>query len=68
MPAEKGLGLDEEPPQAPAAKEPTQSGEQRPVAGPQGGAGHLAAENRNLVTEHDQFDREFFVVTPEEPE
>ena len=68
MPAEQGLGLDEEPPPAPAAKEPAQPGEQRPVAGSQRRAGHLAAEDRHLVAEHDDFDRQFVVVTPREPE
>jgi acyl transferase domain-containing protein len=68
MSAKQRLGLDEEPSQATAAQEPTQSGKQSPVAGPQRWAGHLAAQYRHLVTEHDQFDRQFFVVTPEEPE
>ena len=68
MPAQQGLGLDEEPPQASTAEEPTQSGEQRPVRWSQRRAGHLAAQHRHLVAEHDDLDRQFFVVTPEEPE
>jgi len=68
MPAEQGFGLDKEPPQAPATKESAQPGEQRPVAGPQRRTGHLAAEHRHLVTEHDDFDRQFVAVTPGEAE
>jgi len=68
MPSNEGLGLDEELPQASAAEEPTQYGQQRPVARLQRRAGHLTAQHRHLVTEHDQFDRQIFVVTPEEPE
>ena len=68
MPAEQRLGLDEEPVPATTAKEPTQSGEQCPVTWSQRRAGHLAAKHRHLVTEHDDFDRQFFVVTAEETE
>ena len=68
MPAEQGLGLDKEPSQAPAIKESAQPGEQRPVAGLQRRTGHLAAEHRHLVTEHDDFDRQFVAVTADEPE
>ena len=45
MPAQQGLGLDEEPPPASATEEAAQSGEQRPVrmvaalGGPPGGEG-----------------------------
>jgi len=68
MPAKQGLGLNEEPPEAPAAKEPAQPSEQRPVAGSQCRAVHLTPEHRHFVAEHDDFDRQFFVVTPKEPE
>jgi hypothetical protein len=68
MPAEQRFWLDKEAPRAPATKESAQSGEQRPVAGPQRRTGHLAAEHRDLMTEHDDFDRQFVAVTPREPE
>ena len=32
------------------------------------GAGYLAAEHGHLVPEHDDFERQFFGVAPEEPE
>jgi hypothetical protein len=67
MPAQKGLGLDEEPPPASAVKEPTQSGEQRSVRWSERRAGHLATQDGHLVAEHDDFDRQFFVGAPEEP-
>ena len=68
MPAQQRLGLDEEPSLVPTAEEPTQPGKQRPVAGPQSRTGHLAAEHRYFVSEHDDFDRQVSVVTPDEPE
>jgi hypothetical protein len=61
MPAQQGLGPDEEPPPASATEESAQSGEQRPVTWSQRRAGHLVAE-------HHDVDRQFFAVTPEEPE
>jgi hypothetical protein len=68
MPPKQGLGLDEEPPPAATTKQPTQSGKQRPVRRPKGGSGHLATEDRNLVAEHDDLDRQLFVVVPGEAE
>ena len=64
MPPKQGLGLDEESPRAPATKESTQSGEQRSVRGPQRRSDHLATEDRHLVAEHDDLDRQFVAVTP----
>jgi len=61
-PAEQRLGMNEEPPQAPAAKKPTQSGEQSPVAGSQRRAGHLAAKHGHFVSEHDDLDCQFAVL------
>jgi len=51
-----------------AFEEPTQSGKQSPVAGAQAWAGYLATEHRHFVTEHDDFDRQFVAVTPQESE
>ena len=55
---------------SPAAttEQPTQSGKQRPVRRPKGGSGHLPTEDRNLVAEHDDLDRQLFVVVPGEAE
>ncbi len=60
--------MDEEPPEAPTAKEPAEPGERRPVTGSQRRAVHLTPEHRHFVAEHADFDRQFFVVTPKEPE
>jgi hypothetical protein len=65
VPTEQGFGLDESP-QTPAAKVSTQSGEQRSVRGPQHWADHLTTEHGNLVAEHDDLDRQLFVVVPGE--
>jgi len=50
------------------AEKPTQPGEQRPIAGSQRRAGHLTAEQRHFVAEHDDFNRQFMVITPKESE
>jgi hypothetical protein len=63
-----GLGLNEEPAQALAAKAPTESGEQRPAARPQRGAGHLAAEHGHFMAEHHDLNREFAFLRAEELE
>ncbi len=62
MPSEQGLGLDEESASAPTIKQPTQSGEQRSIGRPQGRSGHLTTEHGNLVSEHDDFDRQLVAV------
>ncbi len=68
VPAEQGLGLDEEPPATAPIKEPTQPGEQSPIGRPEGRSDHLATEHGNLMTEHDEFDGQILVVTPTEAE
>ena len=68
MPPKQGLGLDEESPQAPVAKVTTQSGEQRSVRGPQRRSDHLTTEDRDLVAEHDDLDRQYFAVVPRKAE
>jgi len=60
--------LGEESSQPSATEESAQTGEQRPVTGTKLRAGHLAAEHRHLVAEHDDFGRQFIAVTPQEPE
>jgi hypothetical protein len=64
VPAQQGVGLYEVPPQASAAEETTQSREQCTVRRPQRRANHLATEDRNLVTQHDDFDSQPVAVTP----
>jgi hypothetical protein len=65
MPPKEGLGLDEESPQTPAAKVSTQTGEHRSVRWPQRRSDHLTTEDRHLVAEHDDLDRQFFAVPGE---
>ena len=48
------------------AEKSTQSGKQRPVAGPTG-RGYLVVQHRHFVAKHDDFDRQFVAVTPQEP-
>jgi len=50
------------------AENPTQPDEQRPIAGSQRRAVHLTAEHRHFVAEHDDFNRQFMVITPKESE
>ncbi len=66
MPAEQGLGLHEEPSPTAPIKQPTQSGEQGPIGRPEGRSDHLATEHGNLVSEHDDFDRQLVAVAPTE--
>jgi len=51
---------------ATSVQELTQSGEQSPVRRPQRWACYLAAQHRHFVSEHDDFDGQFFAITPEE--
>ena len=66
MPTKQCLGLDKELSPMSTIEEPTQSGEERPVAGSQRWTGHVAAQHRYFVTEHDDFDSKLSIVTPEE--
>ena len=59
MPPQQGLGPDEEPSPTLSPEEPAQPGEQRSVGWPECGACDLAAQNRDLVSEHDDFDGQF---------
>lgn len=68
MPAQQGLGLDEEPSKVSAAEEAAEPGEQRPVGRLEGWAGHLTTEHGDLVAEHDNLDRQFVTITPGERE
>jgi hypothetical protein len=64
MPAEQGVGLDEEPMKFRSGDEPAEAGEERSIRWSQNWAGHLSSENCNLVTEHDDLDSQIRVVGP----
>ena len=68
VPAQQSVGLHEEPSQTSTAKEPTQSSEQRSIGWSPGRASHLTTQDVNLVAEHDDLDRQFFVVMPDQAE
>ena len=67
MPAEQGLGLDEETSSPTREQERTQPGKKRPVTRPQRRARHLTTQDRHLVTKHGDFDGQLAIVTPKEP-
>ena len=64
MPPEQGLGPDEEASPTLSPDEPAQPGEDRPVSWPECGACHLTAQDRDLVSEHDDFDGQFLSLVP----
>jgi hypothetical protein len=66
MPAEQGLGSHEESSSTPTIKQPTQSGEQRSIGGPEGRSDHLTTEHGNLVSEHDDFNSQLVAVASTE--
>jgi hypothetical protein len=53
VPAQQRVGRDEEAGPATSGQHAADRGEQRPVGGFQPGAGHLAAEHRELVAQHE---------------
>jgi hypothetical protein len=56
MPPEKRLRRDEERRPAGALEQAARCGEEHPVAATESGTGDLAAEDHELVPEHQQFD------------
>jgi hypothetical protein len=62
VPAEQGLGLDEESASTSTIKQPAQSGEQCPIGRPEGRSDHLTTEHGNLVSEHDDFNGQLVAV------
>ena len=68
MPAERGLGLDEEVSAASARKQPAQPGEHSPISRPQSRTFHLPAQEGNLVAKHDDFDGQLLLAAPREPD
>jgi len=67
-PAQQSVGLREEPSRTSTAKEPTQTSEQRSIGWSPGRASHLTTQDVNLVAEHDDLERQFFVVMPDQAE
>jgi hypothetical protein len=63
MPADQGLGLDEEPSQASMARQPAQSGDSARSGGRSTGRAILPPEHRNLVTKQDHLYGELSTVT-----
>jgi hypothetical protein len=68
MPPEQRLGPDEESSPTLPPEEPAQPGEERSVSWPECGAGHLAAQDRDLVSEHDDLDGQFLSLVATNPE
>jgi hypothetical protein len=68
MPPEQRLGLDEEASPTLPPEEPAQPGEDRSIGWPECGVCHVAAQHRDLVSEHDDFDGQFLSLVPAKPE
>ena len=68
MPPKQGLGLNEEAVPTLSGEEPAQPGEERSVGWPECGSCHLAAQDRDLVSEHDDLDGQLPSATPAKPE
>jgi hypothetical protein len=66
VPAEQGVGLDEEAPETAAGEQSCQPGEQRPVSRLESRTADLAAEHRHFVAEHDHLDRQLVAGGPRE--
>lgn len=68
VPAKQGLGLNEEPASVPTIEESAQSGKDCSVRGFQGRTGHLATQDRHLMSKQDYFDGQLVVAPPKEPD
>jgi hypothetical protein len=68
MPAQQRLGLDKESTSAGLRYQSTQPGQDRSVHWPRHRTLDLPAQNRQLVTEHDDLDRQVVPVAPAKPE
>ena len=64
MPAQQGLGLDEEVSPASSRQQSAQSSENRSIRRLQGRAGHLSTQNGDLVAKHHDFYGQVLLVTP----
>lgn len=68
MPSQQRLGLDEEPTPANLGHQLAQAGEDCSVGWPQSRTLDLATQDRDLVSEHDDLDRQFVLFAPAKPE
>jgi hypothetical protein len=66
MPSQQGRGLDKVASPASSRQKPAQSSEHRSIRWLQGRAGHLAAQDSNLVTEHDHLNGQILLLPPRE--
>jgi len=66
VPAQQGLGPDEEASLASSRQKPTQSSEYRSIRWSQGRTGHLAAQDGDLVAKDDDLDGQVLLLTPRE--
>jgi len=56
VPAQDGVGRDEEHRPASAGQHPTQRRKDRPIGGPERGSPHLTAKDSELVAQHRDLD------------
>ena len=68
MPAQQSCRLDEEASETLAGKETPQAGQDRPVGRLQRRSADLASEDRHLMAQHDDFDRDVCVTATDEPD
>ena len=68
MPAKQRLWLHKESTPTKRLHKPAQPSEDRPVRWPQRRTLDLAAQNRDLVSEHDGLDRQIVLFAPANPE
>ncbi len=68
VPAQQRLGFDEEPTPAHLRHQPAQAGKDRPIGWPQSRTLGLATQDRDLVSEHDDLDRQFVLFAPAKSE
>jgi len=68
MPAKQSFGLHQRSTSANLRHQPAQPGEDHSVGGPQYRTGHLAAQDRDLVSEHHDLNGRFVLFGAAEPE
>ncbi|MHB1988310.1 MAG: hypothetical protein ACYCSF_10055 [Acidimicrobiales bacterium] len=66
MPAQQGCRLDEEASASSAGEQSCQSRQHRSICRLQRGSVHLASEDRHLVAQHDDLDREVRISATDE--
>jgi hypothetical protein len=68
MPAEQRFVMEEESSGLRSGFQLAEAGKERSIRWPHGRAGHLPAEDGNLVTEHDDLDGQIGLVRPSQEE